>query len=799
LRAPSGDPIVAEVANALAGLRTANPDDDDALAGTPGELAAMSPLGVARLRGGVRLDLSWRLDPAQCQVICATPQMWGSRLLLRGFRASRRARNLEAGLLGHDAVVVIDEAHLHERLVETTARVAVDSGSPLALQAVAMSATRSADEALRLSAEDLDDQRLSRRVRAAKRVSVVAVSDWRREAVTVLAEQARRLHATGTVGVFVNTVEAALSVADRLEGTVAVVCGRMRPADLDEMRARWPGLLGPEGNDEVDYLVSTQSLEVGVDLDLPMVVTAIAPPNALAQRAGRLNRSGKRGESELVVVAPAGLDAADPADLDNLFAPYSGEQIIAGARWLAALDGDASPERIGEVSLALEQDVRSGLPLPPLTRVELETLAMSSSTLAADVDPSFYVAEPQTRDDRRVALCARRHLDIVGRAEAADVGGAIVARMLEAAPPRAHELATVSIARGRWISDILARVEAWWVVRFEGGQRVVERGEDPQQLRDGDVVVVPDGSPICVRGVIGLPRRGLGSPFNDVIDRRQEGRPDTVTAMRAEAMREALELDRTLASRAARDLVAKALAEVGEAGLAAELRRNRLRDLELTWCGDDAASDGLLVVVATGREGRLPTGAVADQAITVDAHCEAVEDRLAAIIDALDLDEQQEALGATRQQLLDAARWHDLGKRHPRFQRRMGADPNGPPLAKPAPGHRPDRDDYDGWRHEQLSAAYAWRRSGGDALTTALVAAHHGHGLPLFDRGPDAVRSGWEDCEPDIVDALHELFGEYGRYELERARLGRQLGVHRLAYLEALLRCGDMQISREGR
>jgi hypothetical protein len=80
-----------------------------------------------------------------------------------------------------------------------------------------------------------------------------------------------------------------------------------------------------------------------------------------------------------------------------------------------------------------------------------------------------------------------------------------------------------------------------------------------------------------------------------------------------------------------------------------------------------------------------------------------------------------------------------------------------------------------------------------------LVAAHHGHGLPLFDRGPDAVQSGWDDCEPEVVDALRELFGEYGRYELERARLGRQLGVHRLAYLEALLRCADMQISREGR
>ena len=41
-------------------------------------------------------------------------------------------------------------------------------------------------------------------------------------------------------------------------------------------------------------IVATQSLEVGVDLDLAGIVTELAAGSALAQRAGRANRRGLR-------------------------------------------------------------------------------------------------------------------------------------------------------------------------------------------------------------------------------------------------------------------------------------------------------------------------------------------------------------------------------------------------------------------------------------------------------------------------------------------------------------------------
>jgi CRISPR-associated endonuclease/helicase Cas3 len=762
---PPDDPVVAEVAEALNSLCSA--DDED----------RASPLGVARLRGGVRLDLSWRLDPTQCQIICATPQMWGSRLLLRGFRGSRRARNLESGLLGHDAAVVIDEAHLNERLVATARRVAENGAGSLGVQVVAMSATRGAPDAVQLKERDLEDERLAKRVRATKRITMVRVADWRRDAPVALAEQAKRLAGAGTVGVFVNTVAMALDVAGRLDGTVEVVCGRMRPADVDRLRDSRPGLLDARGNADVDFLVSTQSLEVGVDLDLPAVVSALAPASALAQRAGRLNRSGKRDDAEFVVVAPSELDESE---IDRSFAPYTARSIIDAARWLEQLDGDASPDRINATPLPVDPQI----PVPTLTRVELETFAMAGVELAADAEADFYISEPLTREPATVSIAARDYLDYPE---------SVVRDVLLAAPPRAHELADMAL--GRQLGLVLNAASGAWRIHTDNGERAAAPLKSAEELKPGDVVVVPAGSKIMTGNVIGLVGRSAGEQITDVMAERRDGPPDAVIPLDIKDVEPIRADDATLSGRAARralaDLVAVTAPDV------ARRLRGRLSDVDVRWCADPSVDEkrGLLVVVSTAKEGVLPRGAVrGTELVALDAHCDAVSRRLEEILDRLDADPSD--LGATRAQLLDAGRLHDAGKVHPRFQARMGADGSGPPVAKPVPGHRADRGD--GWRHEQLSAAVAWAESERDPIPTVLVASHHGHGMPLFDRSPEAVLDGWDGCDARVEDALKELFGPCGRYELERARLERALGLHRSLHLQALLRCADMQVSREG-
>lgn len=799
------DAVVRELSEALASLHTTEGDHtaegDETRAQDPG----LAPLGVTQLRGGVQLDRGWRLDPAQCQVICATPQMWGSRLLLRGYRSTRRSRNLETGLLAHDAVTVIDEAHLHERLLETASRIAQDDQGPLGLQVVAMSATRVTAGSARLGADDVADEDLRRRVEATKRISTVAVDDWSKQAVTALVVQAKRLRdeldaeprAAGTVGVFVNTVRMALDVVAGLDGRSAVViCGRMRPADLEEVRSKHPGLLEERGNAKVDYLVATQSLEVGVDLDLPAIVTAVASASALAQRAGRLNRSGRRGHSELVVVVPREQQEAalaevasemDEVEEPGMFRPYRDREIVDAIRWIASLDTDASPRNITATPLP----VPHRLQLPALSQAEIETAAMAGDDLAADIDVSFYIDEPLDEESQSISIGARLNLDLPED---------LVREVLLAAPPRAHELASFPLRPTSPLKALLSKCEHCWVIRYEKGNIDAHRYEgDGGDLKPGDVLLVPDGSRICTRGAIGLVGTRREEPLEDVMSKRPDGQSDIVVELPwADVNGVCEEHDPTLGSRAARKALAGVADAVG-ATEAAELlgRHRRLNKLAVSWCVGVDNDQGLLVLRSTEQEGALPGVSLReDRAISIDEHSAAVRKRLELIIDKLDVDSCGD-LGIPREGLLDAARWHDAGKCHPRFQERMGRREGDPELAKPAPRHIPDRGG-DGWRHEQLSAAYAWVWGSRDPYRAVLCAGHHGHGLTRFDRTPSAVLDGWGECEPDVIAALHELFGDCGRYELERLRLVRSLGLHRLAHHEALLRCADIQVSREG-
>ena len=73
---------------------------------------AACPVGLGVLRGGLADDGKWRVDPARPTVVVGTVDMVGSRLLFAGYGAGRSRRSMDAGLVGHDALIVLDEAHL---------------------------------------------------------------------------------------------------------------------------------------------------------------------------------------------------------------------------------------------------------------------------------------------------------------------------------------------------------------------------------------------------------------------------------------------------------------------------------------------------------------------------------------------------------------------------------------------------------------------------------------------------------------------------------------------------------------
>lgn len=275
-------------------------------------------------------------------------------------------------MLALDSVVVVDEAHLSRQILVTARRVgqlcsrsAQRLGVP-ALQAVEMTATPSDDtiDAVGVTSESLvHDVRLAARVRAPKSARYVETTAWpvngkmtkayRDEFVLrVLAavEDARELVPDGprTVGCVLNRVDSAVQVAKALgnEGlSWRLWVGRMRPWDLSCLRRDEPGLFDVSGQPGIDVLVATQTIEVGVDLDLVHMVTELASASALAQRAGRVNRLGQRDHAWFTVIGPP---REAPSDKDVL--PYRKDDLLAARTWILDRvgDDDLSPLTVSE-------------------------------------------------------------------------------------------------------------------------------------------------------------------------------------------------------------------------------------------------------------------------------------------------------------------------------------------------------------------------------------------------------------------------------------------------------------------
>ena len=70
-------------------------------------------LPVSTLRGQFADNRKWSENPAHPAIVVGTVDMIGSRLLFNGYRLSRKQWPVHAGLLAHDSLIVLDEAHLN--------------------------------------------------------------------------------------------------------------------------------------------------------------------------------------------------------------------------------------------------------------------------------------------------------------------------------------------------------------------------------------------------------------------------------------------------------------------------------------------------------------------------------------------------------------------------------------------------------------------------------------------------------------------------------------------------------------
>ncbi|MEV7227241.1 type I-U CRISPR-associated helicase/endonuclease Cas3 [Polymorphospora sp. NPDC051019] len=805
--------VMGRVAAALDGLRWP---------GTDGP-----PVWTPRLRGGAPPSRAWRDDPTACMVICATPDMWGSRLLLSGYGSRPEARPREAGLLAYDTVAVIDEAHLSRQLLTTARRVAELAAvavEPLAvpiLQVVETTATPTGDTGVAVGVEpgDLDsDEPLRQRLITPKPVTLLPLTEWplprtgaaRAAGLRVLADEAVRLRQTygPTVGCFVNTVDVAVAVTAELRtrGVVTeMVCGRMRPHDLSRLRHERPGLLAIEGNPEVDVLVATQSLEVGVDLDLSAAVTELAPGGALAQRAGRVNRLGKRA-AEISVAVPSG----DLPREDRLQA-YQREDLVTAHAWLVERQRDPN----GFAPWAL-RDHRPPVPAPArdlFQRLELLQawhLARTNDDLAAEQDDLTLWLSDDIKEDLEIGLVVRHALPT-------DPGDAV--ELIRALPPRRHETLPIPIRQSPTIWDRLKPEPGAVLVRANESPRVVDQEE---RLRPGDLLVVDDATALFTAGVF-TPTGG--ETLADVLDAIPAPGPgEVVLRIEGERHRRFLDAVAATAGSGEDDLPGPAIAGLLReyqaeltpqpmATAAAELLdrpagQRAAAEVVFHWAPnpDDPTNNGQrslirMIVVdlrkVTADAELRQTWTTHRQRVTLTKHSNAVADRAADVAARLGLGER------LVEDLRTAGKHHDAGKDDDRFQRSLGVDPNTTePMAKsgvqdPQRIRRLSTSSGlpTGWRHEQLSVVRAWpelsttemiRRD----LVARLIGTSHGRGRHSFPHV-----SGQLVGEPD--ETAIDLFDE-GGWDALIERTHTHWGIWGCAYLEALLRAADGQVSAEG-
>jgi CRISPR-associated endonuclease/helicase Cas3 len=471
----NGKPVLRMVAAALRELGGTTPVD------------RVPPLDVLELRGGIYRDNRWARSSTQPTVICTTLDQLGSRLLFRGYGVSPNAAPVQAALVAHDSLVILDEAHISEPFRQTLhavqryldpAKWAEEAIGVRPMVVVPMTATpppeANAEDVIRL--RDDDRRSLSRRLSASKPAVLRSpVRDVAAEAAKVAGELARKM--PSAIGVIVNRVATAKRVHEELgkshpQATVELVIGSMRPVDRDEQAERLRAIVGPDRpavTNATSFVVATQCLEVGADYDFDVLVSECASLDALRQRFGRLNRAGRLDATGQPVrvhaVILADTKAVKPSaqlDDDKPLDPIYGNALARTWNWLdehatggsvdfgidvfdALLQAHGDGGRIPRVFLAPSASAKAPVMLPAY----LDLWCQTTPCPLPDPDVSLFIHGPR-RGEPDVQICWRADLG-TGTEYPAQADWCEVVALL---PPTAAECMSVPISRlRRWLTE----------------------------------------------------------------------------------------------------------------------------------------------------------------------------------------------------------------------------------------------------------------------------------------------------------------------------------------------------------
>lgn len=404
------------------------------------------PLDCVQLRGAIYRDQRWARSLLQPTIIATTIDQVGSRLLFRGYGVTPNACPIHAALVASDALWLLDEAHISRPFAETVEHIQRFRNHHLKQQPeavripnlhwVQLTATppQNAKKTLHLSQADLDHPVLSRRLTASKPAKL-AVCESKAKAKQIedlaarLIDEATKITqqpGPRSLAIMVNRVATARLVAEKLmheakskkarfRSDVTLLIGRMRPVDRDTETSNLQTALRSAATqaqstsntpDTIKIVVATQCLEVGADLDFDALVTECASLDALRQRFGRLNRTGRDIAARATILMPHHLIETNDDALDKqtqkkeLLDPIYGNALSATWNWLQSVasggtvDFSISAIKKHTESLPGEQIARLNAPTshaPVIFPAYLEAWAQTSPFPCPTPDPAPFL------------------------------------------------------------------------------------------------------------------------------------------------------------------------------------------------------------------------------------------------------------------------------------------------------------------------------------------------------------------------------------------------------------------------
>jgi CRISPR-associated endonuclease/helicase Cas3 len=675
-----------------------------------------NPLIVSVLRGQRVLEYDDIVsDPSAFAVILCTPDMVFSRLLGGAYGCGPRVASREMGLVGQDAFIVLDEAHISEPNIKVLDFVSTHNHSIKPFWWTTMSATLRQNADFTLSQDDLT--MMSTRLNAHKTARIVAIDD--KNLVTpVLKVIEKHSHEWNRLIVYVEKPADANRIYRALRNSYQclLLTGTMR--GYEKSRLDFSPFKQGVTDGSKHVLIATSAGEVGLDVSCEVLITEVATAERLAQRFGRCNRWSECEQAYVYVVN----SAAQKKDGEEQSRRQSA--IVETIAYLKELDDDGIDVSTGNL-------YHHPIPAEAFSPVSA-TLSLNKASLVQIANTTYPSLD---MGDFIRGAEAEYHINLVVRKNEE------INRLLSIAKgdPTSEAFDQLMIANNELFKELPSQfvkkvgslgVEDFLFITQSGDVKVLPHDAlIPQRLVGGTLFLPESSNPINLQGLF----EPLGDGEGDVFSKVQ----DTVTRYIKGSNDEWISL------------------ETGETTVAATAEKLRTTiKVSAGMKAKVAFNDSGLVYIKARK--KLVGGKM-----SCKEHSSRATDYALRLTQPLCLSREISTA------VVEAATVHDAGKEHPLWQLGFKGSTSGEPLAKNHVFHNPAL--LNGLRHELVSVLYNPQLS---PLAKWLVVSHHGRCRPMFEErayDPDALddSAALNEQLPELLATLNVEYGVWGLAYLE--------------------------------